>query len=848
LSAVDDDIDRGLWPNDEGDEPSWPGPDNRVGLEAGAGLEIEDDTAPADSAGLRSDFEADVETPSWLNAGRSSEDSAGQGVSYEDELESEAGVLPEGITPSWLEIDAEFLAEESGTGSESEAYAGEDGEGQDPDIAEGSRQKLLVVHESQRIRRTLIFLAVAAALICGISTYMFINGIGPFAPAVREEFPDGSETLPDGSVKDVEWATAGENYYDLFALISEQTRGALGSTGVDNNGQGDLILIGEDPSDIQQYYGDGKSYLTANDYAEGVREADVVKADDSHIYSINSNNLFIVRADGDELEIVSKIAQPSEDEKQVYFEMFVAGDRLIAVRQGLNNSALQKTPGMGDTGTPVMGIWYPFGGRILDTSIDIFDISDRSSPVKLHTLSQSGSYVNSRMVDGYLYLISTYYGDVSQMDGGYPETFVPLYARDGEQFLPDESDILIPPGSQWPCYTVITGIDVLGSGDFISLRSVYGDIGSLYASPGAVYLTRTAYEETKESAGVLQPLPGTDGQGLEYLEYMNWSDTLISKLKIDSGHVEPCAQARVPGYVLDQFSMDEYNGVLRLVTTVDFNIWYGFKNSRGTYNADDWARLPPGAMEMSNALYTLDEELHPLGVIEDIAPNERVFSGRFMDDVAYITMYRQTNPFSIGLSDPASPKVIGTLTISGFSDYLRSFAKGRLFGFGRSIDPATGIRKGLKLTMFDSSDPAYVAELHVLTIDDEHSVADYNYRAIMVSAENAFVGFPIFDRYMIYGYDDATGFKKITDMAFENDDSAWTEVRGLFIGDKFYVVAPNTIYAYAMDKDFEQIGSLRMDEGANSVDRWSFGGPVDIVPLPEPLPPLPDGTIIDPLE
>ena len=796
--------------DDENDKKIKPG--GRADLEEGAGLEIEDYAPEGDVA-----LDTEGETPSWLKAGSRLDEESWGPVTGGEELEPEPD--PQAFTepPSWVEIDADFEAEE--TEEDPDGDAAEPG----PEETKSAPAKRVVVHESRRTRRVLIAVAAAAALVCGISTYMFFNDIGPFAPASQAEAPAKEEPALESEVEAVLWTTAGEDYEDLFALILEQTRDFAGTDSEDGAWQGN-------PEPFNDY--DSFSGLT--ELAEGVLAADVLKTDGEYIYSINSNNLLIVRAEEGEMDLVSGIAQPSEDEFQVYFEMYVTGDRLIAVRQGLNKSALQQTPEMGDTEIPAMSIWYPFGGEIIDTAIDIFDISDRGSPVKLHTLSQSGTYGSSLMVGNHLYLITTYYGDVPKMKATDPRTFVPLYSRDGEQFTPDESDILIPPGSGWPCYTVISGIDAMGAGDFVTFKSVYGDVGTVYTSAGAVYLARMTYEEEKEAAGKLTPSGGADDQGKNYFRYTNWSETLITKMGIDSGRVEPRAQAKISGYILDEFSLDEYEGTLRILATVDHNVWYGFNNSGGVYTSEDWARLPEGSIETANALYTLGEDLSPLGGIEDIAPGERVNSGRFLKDFAYFTTYNRENPLvSVDLSDPAAPRVAGALKIHRLSEFLGIYSNGRLFGLGRETDMKTGAKQDLTLSMIDNSDPEDLKELHTLAIGGDTGFAtEQNPRAVLVRADKNIVVFPAGDKYLVYGYDDATGFEKITELLIDDGGFAWGDVRGLFIDGTFYMVSPNYINAYATDLGFDRIGRLRADESAGPVSRMSSGGPAGTEPLP----------------
>jgi uncharacterized secreted protein with C-terminal beta-propeller domain len=583
-----------------------------------------------------------------------------------------------------------------------------------------------------------------------------------------------------------------------------------------------------------------------------VREADIVKTDGGYIYGINSNALFLVDTTGGTMRLAAKIPQPTVDDGQVYFEMYVVGDRLAAIRHGYNADALARAesavPGSenipkdkDEKGTAGSNYYknqtciaYPIGGYYTDTTVDIYDIADKSAPALLHTLSQSGDYRDSRMIDGTLYLITNYYGgDLSRIDPKDPRTYVPLYAEDGEQLTPAPDDIILPFGDAWPAYTMVSGIDAAGSGSFVSNKSVYGESGTVYCSTDAVYFARANYSTEETPYG-------------EFLKYTSKTETVLTKAALQNGSIEITASATVPGTTLNQFSLDEYGGVLRLVTTNDRSTWYGFQNPMRAYTANDWSRVPQGTSETSNALYTLDASLSVLGQVENLAPGERVFSCRFLGGIGYFVTFRQTDPlFSVDLSDPASPTVLGALNIPGFSEYLHPYADGELFGLGRDADAETGRQKGLKLTMFDNSDPADVKEKTTLLIEDgdAYSSAETNHKAILVDASKHLVAFPIQtwtgnaseSHYLIYAYDAQTGFTKVSDIKIDTGTNGWAEIRGLFIGNTFYVVGPNQVGAYDMEAGFAEKDILQVDENANSVDRYGYYPPGLIVPLEMPV-------------
>ena len=113
----------------------------------------------------------------------------------------------------------------------------------------------------------------------------------------------------------------------------------------------------------------------------------------------------------------------------------------------------------------------------------------------------------------------------------------------------------------------------------------------------------------------------------------------------------------------------------------------------------------------TNSVYVLDKELKQIGAIEDLAEDERVYSARFMGEVGYFVTFRETDPlFSVDLSDPEKPKIVGELKIPGFSDYLHFYGEDQLLGIGMNVDEETQITDGVKLSMFDISDKTDVKE------------------------------------------------------------------------------------------------------------------------------------------
>jgi len=364
---------------------------------------------------------------------------------------------------------------------------------------------------------------------------------------------------------------------------------------------------------------------------------------------------------------------------------------LIAIRQSANSNQ------------------FTYGGSTNNTAVDIYDITNRAAPVKLHTLKQSGDYRSSYMDGDRLYLVTTYYPDIGRIESGEPMTFVPLFERDGAQAAIDESDIIIPKGTTWPSYLVMSGIDVSVSGDFISMKALYGDAGATYFGDDALYLVQTVWE------GITK--------------------TILTKFSLNEGEVTPSAQATVPGYVINESSLNESNGVLRMVTTDNYN-----------------------------ALYTLDENLNLLGSIENIAPGVQVLTCVFIGDAACIEFIGQTvSSLTIDVSDPAMLKEIGKLDTSLFLEYLWPFSESRFLGMSQDGDSDPGAVDKLKLTMLDSSRPDSIYERHSLSIPGNYSSFAYNYKATIVSLEQGLIAFSMDEKYFICSYEDQAGFEIIAE-------------------------------------------------------------------------------------
>ena len=239
--------------------------------------------------------------------------------------------------------------------------------------------------------------------------------------------------------------------------------------------------------------------------------------------------------------------------------------------------------------------------------------------------------------------------------------------------------------------------------------------------------------------------------------------------------------------------MDEYDGKLRMVTTVDEYWIESIKDDRTGESIGN--KITESCR--TNALYVLNQNLDIIGKIENLAEDEQIYSARFMGETGYFVTFRQTDPlFAVDLKDPKNPQILSELKISGFSEYLHFYGEDRLLGIGMEADEETGSTEGMKLSMFDISNPADVQEISKLAMGNYYySEALYNHRAVLISVNANIFGFEVegqengnFKRdYLVFSYENDQFVQKLK-LETNNKYGEIYSSRGTFIGDVFYLL------------------------------------------------------------
>jgi uncharacterized secreted protein with C-terminal beta-propeller domain len=449
-------------------------------------------------------------------------------------------------------------------------------------------------------------------------------------------------------------------------------------------------------------------YSTTNIQVEGVDEADIVKSDGKYIYNFSKNRLIITEAYPIEnAAILSK----TELQNVTPQEMFIAGNKLLLFGYSYEQYPEEKAIASGE--------YYPYwrGNAVIAR---LYDISDRANPKVLKEIEFEGSYLTSRLIGENAYFVVNSWPRNWVCEDGKEGCIIPLMVEDGvEKKVAEATEIgYIPP---MPASSFVTIASLNLETEEMQKETIAGSAENVYASMNSIYL-----------AGISWLPPETPIVGVvERIITGDREKTVINKFGLTEGKIGYVGQGEVPGHVLNQFSMDEFEGNFRIATTVG-EVWGS------------------GEAQSKNNLYVLGPEMDVIGKLENLAPGEKIYSARFMGKRAYMVTFKKVDPlFVIDVSDPTNPKVLGKLKIPGFSDYLHPIDETHLIGVGKeTIEAVKGDfawYQGMKLAVFDVSDVANPVEMHKVVIGDRgtDSYALRDHKAFLYDKEKELLVLPI---------------------------------------------------------------------------------------------------------
>ena len=507
--------------------------------------------------------------------------------------------------------------------------------------------------------------------------------------------------------------------------------------------------------------GDGFSGTTTQEV--GVDEADVVKTDGTHLYVISS------RLNDSVLRIVP-VSQPGQ--LQVLSEtsldgfgrdLYLHDNKVIALTAGggyfyplvdviaigiespvgaddaVSSDASDGEAVGGKTGADI-GIAPPFIDDEFEyqrpyTLVTVIDVSNPATPTVQSKTKFDGTQSSSRMVDGVLHMVMAnyqdYYFDVLPLLGR-PElevstldvsTVLPTYERTDADGAVSSGNVVTwqelyrPTDPDGFGVVSLVSIDVDNNASFKAV-GVVAEPGLIYSSLNALYLTDTNYDYNGAAR----------------------TTTDIYKFAYADRAAIATATGTVPGRILNQYSMGEHAGNLRVATTID-PTWFFDETGGGIVT------------ESQNGVYVLGQSestLSILGRIENIATGETIQSARFLGDRGYVVTFRQVDPFfTLDLADPTNPRLVGELKVPGYSTFIVPMDANHLLTVGQYIPPPEQSGNwGVQLSIFDVTDFANPVQTSNVVIGSgpttsAYSEALWDPKAFTYFAEEGMVALPI---------------------------------------------------------------------------------------------------------
>lgn len=529
---------------------------------------------------------------------------------------------------------------------------------------------------------------------------------------------------------------------------------------------------------------ESKSYSETNVQVQGVDEGDSVKTDGDYIYRVIDRRLTITKATPvSAIEEVSTVNYSNFEP----FQLYVDENKLVVIGYSYHDYQIE------DKERKIAPIYQ-------QVEVMVYDITDRSNPKEIRTVQIEGSYMTSRKVGSKLYIVNQHYPDFWAYEKEKMELrprFFDSAASEDIQVI-DYDEIHYFPGSNETNYSIIAALDIEDTQKEMEISTYLGSGSNVYMTKESLYIAVDQYQEVRENRRFMFDSIGVSSS----------VNTEIFKFAVDDLHVEFVASGLVNGRLLNQFSMDEFNGHFRVATT-EGEVWDDQSPSR-------------------NHVFILNGQMQVVGSVEDLARGERIYSVRFMGEKAYVVTFKEVDPlFVLDVSEPTKPTVLGELKIPGFSNYLHPYDEQHLIGFGQhtklvkaqgDLEPRV-ITDGVKISLFDVSNPLEPKEKfsEIIGGTGTYSPLNYDHKALLFNKKQNVFAFPItvyrdkqgsqyeqelvFHGALAYSIDLNNGFQRQLEITHETQTAqyeSWENqiMRVLSIEDHIYAVSPNKITAH----------------------------------------------------
>lgn len=455
------------------------------------------------------------------------------------------------------------------------------------------------------------------------------------------------------------------------------------------------------------------AFSGTNVQEEGVDEPDSVKTDGRTLFVAGAGRVSAIDVRSGAPKLIGTLPL----RQGATFELLLRGDRLLA----LSRQVTVRLPGRPTLGSPILPV-------PVSSSLTEIDVSRPTSMRVVRTIELEGSYLTARLIGSTARIVVA----------SAPLTELPLVpsggaAADASKAAEQNRNVVrSASATSWlPRYTVrgargavtrtghlVRCHDVLRPKTFSGvglvtiltvdlargLRQIDSD--ALAASAEAVYASPSSLYVATTQPAALTPRGPIAGGG-----------TTIHKFDISSPReTRYRGSGHVAGVLLDEWSLSEENGILRVAST-------SLPVTRGGAQTDSETSVTTFADRNGT--------LAPIGRVGGLGKGERVYAVRFAGDVGYVVTFRQIDPlYVVDLSTPVRPRVRGELALRGYSAYLHPLGGGLLLGVGQDAT-REGRTLGTLASLFDVSDPARPKRLDAFTLARTRSAVEYDHHAFL---------------------------------------------------------------------------------------------------------------------
>ena len=448
----------------------------------------------------------------------------------------------------------------------------------------------------------------------------------------------------------------------------------------------------------------GVDYSVTNVQTEGVDEPDMVKTDGTHLFTLLDNRLLSTAVDGSDLTQLDVLEFRGQE---WYSEMLLDGDTILLMGQS----------------------WS--GNSEVVTLVEV-DASDPSDLSVARRMQIDGRYVSARMADGVVRLVIRSYPVgfewVTPSGSGLRaereateankeiirnstfDNWLPYFVQtdevsgaESDGVLLDCNNVYAPPAFSGLATVTVMSFDLDADGiSTWTSDGVAAEGETIYGSTEALYVATQRWVDWA--------ILNEEGSAADAAEEFQ---THIHKFAYAGDRVAYEGSGSVPGFLNGQWAMSEYDGDLRVASTLDPWGWWTSETSESYMTV-----LRPN-----------DGELVEIGQVGGLGKGERIYAVRYIGTTGYVVTFRQTDPlYVIDLSDPSNPTVEGELKILGYSAYLHPVGDGLLLGVGQDADER-GRTEGTQFSLFDVRDPTNPQRIDQITFDGGYSAAEWDHRA-----------------------------------------------------------------------------------------------------------------------